>query len=159
MAPIYQPPTPYSLNVYPGAYGGPFAGFQVNDFTLTSAQILALLGTPVTLIPAPGANLMIIPQLSIIRVLGITAAYTDVGGAVQLNVGSMVNALTANTVFTGPTAGQVSQLVVQYAGLSTAANPSTNINAAMTINKITNNFAAGSGTAHITTYYTIEPAS
>jgi hypothetical protein len=161
MAPIFQPPVPLALNVTTGtnALGGPFGGLQCTDVNLTSAQLLALITTPVTLVVAPGAGLMLIPHVAIIRVLGVTAAYTDVGGAVSLNCGSMSVALAANTVFTGPTAGQVSQQILTFAATSTAANPSTNINAPLTMSKITNNFAAGSGTAHITVYYTTEPAS
>jgi hypothetical protein len=48
---------------------------------------------------------------------------------------------------------------VQFAGTSTVAAPRANINAPLTISKITNNFVAGSGTAHITVCYTVEPAS
>ena len=102
---------------------------------------------------------MLIPHTIIIRVLGVTAAYTDAGGAVSFAVGSMSSALAANTIFTGPTAGQVSQQIATFAATSTAANPSTNINAPLTIGKATNNFAAGSGTAHITVYYTTEPSA
>lgn len=161
MAPIYQPPVPFSPNVNTSPYppGGPFAGFQCKDVSLTSAQILALDGTAVPLIAAPGAGLMLVPSLIIIRVAGLTAAYTDAGGAVQFAIGSMVFALAANTVFTGPTDGEQSQQIVAYAGISTHANPSTNVNAALNIQKITNNFAAGSGTAHITIYYTTEKAA
>jgi hypothetical protein len=126
------------------------------DINLTSAQILALLSTPVTLVAAPGAGLMIVPLSVLIRVSGVTAAYTDVGGAVSFSVGTMSTALAANTVFTGPTNGQRSQQVVDFAGTSTAAAPPTNENAALTISKVTNNFAAGSGTAHITVFYTVE---
>lgn len=160
MAPIYQPPVPFSQNVsnFPAPVGGPFAGFQVDETSLTSAQILALNGTPITLVAAPGAGLMIIPIVFVIRVVGVTAAYTDGGGgAVTFSVGSMTATLSANTVFTGPTDGQESQQVFLFTGLSTAANPSTNVNAALTISKATGNFAAGSGTSHITAYYTIEP--
>lgn len=129
------------------------------DINLTSAQILALQTTAVTLVAAPGAGLMIVPESIIIRVAGITAAYTDAGGAVSFSVGSMTQALAANTIFTGPTNGQVSQQVISFAGTSTAAAPSTNINAALTIGKATNNFAAGSGTAHITVFYSVESAA
>jgi hypothetical protein len=135
------------------------SAFQMDyrtDITLTSAQLLALLGTPVTLVPAPGAGLMICPETIFIRMSGLTAAYTDAGGAVSFNVGTMTTALAATTVFTGPTNGQRSQQIVDFAGTSTAAAPPTNENAAMTISKATNNFAAGSGTCHITVFYTIE---
>lgn len=126
------------------------------DINLTSAQILALQTGAITLVAAPGAGLMIVPLSILIRVQGVTAAYTDAGGAVSFAVGTMSQALAANTVFTGPTNGQRSQQTIFFAGTSTAANPPTNENAALTIAKATNNFAAGSGTAHITVYYTVE---
>jgi len=135
------------------------AAFQMDyrtDINLTSAQILLLQTTPVTIVPAPGAGLMIIPESIVIRTQGITAAYTDAGGAVSFSVGTMSTALAANTVFTGPTAGQRSQQILAFAGTSTAANPPTNENAALTIQKATNQFAAGSGTVHITVFYSIE---
>src|SRR5271156_116028 len=80
------------------------SSFQMDyrtDLFLTSAQLLALLGTPITIVPAPGAGLMLIPETIIIRVSGVTAAYTDAGGAVSFSVGTMTSALAANTVFTG----------------------------------------------------------
>jgi hypothetical protein len=134
------------------------SGFQMDyrlDVTLTSAQILALQTGAIQLIAAPGAGLMICPETIIIRLIGGTQ-YTDAGGAVSFNVGTMTSALAANTVFTGPTAGQRSQQVVAFGGTSTAAAPPTNENAPMTISKATNNFAAGTGTCHITIFYTIE---
>jgi hypothetical protein len=99
---------------------------------------------------------MIVPEAFIIKVQGVTAAYTDAGGAVSFSVGTMTTALAANTVFTGPTNGQRSQQIISFAGTSTAANPPTNENAALTISKATNNFAAGSGTATITVFYSVE---
>jgi hypothetical protein len=129
------------------------------DLYLTSAQILALQTGAIQLLPAPGVGLMICPETIVIRVFGLTAAYTDAGGAVSFNIGTMTAALAANTVFTGPTNGQRSQQIFAFNGTSTAAAPPTNENAAMTISKATNNFAAGSGTAHITVFYTIEVAN
>jgi hypothetical protein len=125
------------------------------DLVLTSAQILALQTTSVTLIPAPGLGLFICPETIIMRMSGGTQ-YTDAGGAVSFTIGSMSVALAANTIFTGPTAGQRSQQIVAFTATSTAANPPTNENAAMTIGKITNNFAAGTGTMRITVFYTVE---
>lgn len=135
------------------------SAFQMDyrsDITLTSAQLLALLGTAVTIVPAPGAGLMICPETIILRMIGGTQ-YTDAGGAVSFSVGTMSTALAANTIVTGPTAaGQRSQQIVDFTGTSTAGGPPTNENAALTIQKATNNFAAGTGTLHITVFYTIE---
>lgn len=41
--------------------------------TVTSAQVLALNATPITIIPAPGANLAIVPNIVVIRHAGGTA--------------------------------------------------------------------------------------
>lgn len=135
------------------------SAFQMDyrsDFTLTSAQILALFTTAVTLVPAPGPGLMICPETIIMRMIGGTA-YTDGGGgAVSFAVGTMTTALAANTIFTASTAGQRSQQILAFAGTSTAAAPPTNENAALTITKATGNFAAGTGTMHITVFYTVE---
>lgn len=126
------------------------------DIFLTSAQLLTLLGTPVTLVPAPGPGLMLCPDTIVIRTIGLTAAYTDAGGAVSFNIGSLTAALSANTIITGPTNGQRSQQIFGFGGTSTAAAAPTNENAPLTISKATNNFAAGSGTCHITVFYTVE---
>src|SRR5436190_16679514 len=99
------------------------SSFQMDyrtDITLTSAQLLALLGTAVTLIPAPGAGLMICPETIILRMVGGTQ-YTDAGGAVSFSVGTMSTALAANTIVTGPNAaGQRSQQILAFTGTSTA---------------------------------------
>jgi len=129
---------------------------------LTSAQILALLGTPVTLVPAPGVGFQIVPLLVIVRFIGGTVAYTNAGGAVNVKVGAtMLQALTEQfitTVAPNRTVG-----VIGFAGAaelqSSAANPPDSDNAPLTINKITNNYAAGNGTARVTVYYTVEPTT
>ena len=145
----------FTKDVIPGLQ----SGFQMDyrtDITLTSAQLLALLGTAVTLVPAPGPGLMLCPETIILRMIGGTQ-YTDVGGAVSFQVGTMATALAANTIVTGPNAaGQRSQQILAFTGTSTAGGPPTNENAALTISKVTNNFAAGTGTLHITVFYTVE---
>lgn len=158
------PQNPTLLTKAFGALGPDFiqqlqSMFQMDyrtDIVLTSAQILALQTTPVTLIPAPGAGLMLVPETIVLRMLGGTQ-YTDAGGAVSFSVGTMSTALAANTIVTGPNgATQRSQQVLGFTGTSTAAAPPTNENASLTIQKATNNFAAGTGTLHITVFYTVE---
>jgi hypothetical protein len=134
-----------------------------SDVTLTSAQILALLGTSVPLVAAPGVGSFIMPQLVIMRLIAGSAAYTDAGGAVSLGAGTLTVALANNNIFLVTTSPNTRKLVLPWASaaagtgvIDTAANPPTEDNAAFAISKATNNFAAGNGTMHITTYYTIE---
>jgi hypothetical protein len=128
------------------------------DITLTAAQIITLQTGSITLVAAPGAGLMIVPETIIIRQSCVTTALTDGGGgAVSFAVGSMSVALAANTVFTQPTNGQRAQQVLSFAATSTAAAPPTNENAALTIGKATANFTGGgTSTTHITVFYTVE---
>jgi hypothetical protein len=131
-------------------------GFSSVKITLTSAQILALQTTAVTLVAAPGAGYWIMPVFFNINVQGGSAAYTDAGGAVSFNVGSMTAALAANTVFTqGGSANFRGHQIFPFSGTATAAATPTNENAALTISKATNNFAAGNGTASIVIYYNV----
>jgi hypothetical protein len=99
------------------------------------------------------------------RLLAGSAAYTDAGGAVSLSVGSITVALASNAIFLVTTSPNRRTQILDFAaaaagtGLTgTAGNPPTEDNAAFTISKATNNFAAGNGTMHITIYYTIEPS-
>lgn len=164
--PFTQPVNPATWNTLVGGQGGPsFAmgpqgcvGMQCSDFVLSSAQILALQTTPVTLIPAPGvAGWMIIPQEFILRLIGGGAAYTDVGGAVSFVIGSATQALANNNIFLVTVSpNRAIQRIVGFAATDTAGNPPTDDNAPLNISKATNQFAAGTGTMKITTYYNID---
>jgi hypothetical protein len=171
--PFVLPANPATWNTLVGGQGGPSfatgpqpcAGFQVADVTLSSAQILALQTTPVTLIPAPGVTgwFLNIDKI-IMRLLAGSAAYTDVGGAVSFLVGANLTvALASNAIFLVTTSPNRRQQIIDFAAAaagtgvtSTAGNPPTEDNAALTISKATNQFAAGNGTMHITVYYTVE---
>jgi hypothetical protein len=134
-----------------------------SDVTLTSTNLLNLLTIPISLVAAPGVGFWICPYLVIMRLIAGSVAYTDAGGAVSLGAGTLTTALTANTIFLVTVSPNTRKLVLfPYAAavgagvLDTAANPPTEDNAAFAISKATNNFAAGNGTMHITTYYSIE---
>jgi hypothetical protein len=178
--PLGAPPNvggnvPITGNTFAGGAAGPavtpaFAGglqgafgLQYTDVTLTSAQILALLTVPVNLVPAPGVGFWICPWFIIMRYIGGSVAYTDAGGAVSIGAGTLTTALTANTIFLTTVSPNSRKLVlfpfaaaVGAGVLDTAANPPTEDNAALAISKVTNNFAAGNGTMHISCAYTIE---
>jgi hypothetical protein len=128
---------------------------------LTAAQILLLLGTPVVLVAAPGVGFQIVPFCIIVHFFGGSIAFTNAGGAVNVKVGAtMLQALTEQfitTVAPNRTMGVIAFAPTELQ--SSAANPPDTDNAALTINKITNNYAAGNGTARVTAFYTIEPTT
>ena len=124
---------------------------------LTSPNILALDGTPITLVAAQGSGFTIIPLHILITFTGGSAAYTDAGGAVSFAVGSLSQALASNAIFLTTTSPNVNVEVLNFAATATAGNPPSCDNAPLTISKITNNFAAGNGTASITVFYIVQP--
>lgn len=127
---------------------------------LSSAQILALLGTPVTLVPAPGVGFTVVPIMIVIKFFGGSAAYTDAGGAVTFSNGSMSATLASNAIFLVTTSPNRRIQTFPWPGATdTAGNPPSDDNAAFQISKITNNFAAGNGTATILTWYYVVPTT
>jgi hypothetical protein len=123
---------------------------------LSSANILALLGTPVTLVPAPGVGFAIIPINIIIKFFAGSVAYTDAGGAVSFAAGTASGPLLSNAIFLVTTSpNKRIQSFVWPGATDTAGNPPTDDNAALVISKATNNFAAGNGTATIIVNYLI----
>src|SRR5262249_46221043 len=67
--------------------------------TLSSANILALMGTPITLVSAPGSGFVIVPLMVVIEFFGGGVAYTDAGGAVSISAGSASSPLASNAIF------------------------------------------------------------
>lgn len=133
----------------------PGVPLQKTVTVLTSAQLKALMGTPISLVAAQGANTLIIPIAILIEVLGGTVAYTDVGGEVEFVIGSAVLQISTNAVFTTPMSNKQNQFVGGFSATDTAGTPPTDVNAPLQITKITNDFAAGNGTAQITVIYAV----
>jgi len=144
-----------SVGVTPGPT--PSLGMNYAKINLTSAQILALLTTPIQVVNSPGAGFYINPIAAIINFAGGSVAYTNAGGAVTFTVGSRTAQTVAEGMITTVTPNRTHQFTPFAAGLDTAANPPTDENAGLFITKATNNYAAGTGTASVAIYYTIEP--
>ena len=122
--------------------------------SLSSAQILALQTTPVTLVAAQGVGFSIIPTMIIIKFSGGGIAYTDAGGAVSFSNGSMSASLASNAIFLVTTSPNRRIQSFPWPGATdTAGNPPSDDNAALTISKATNQFAAGNGTATVLVWY------
>jgi hypothetical protein len=137
------------------------ADLPFTSTVLTSVNILALFGTPIILVPAPGVGFTIVPTAIIIKLFGGAAAYLDGGGgAVSFNVGSASQALLSNGIFLVTTSpNRAIQRIAGFAATDTAGNPPTDDNAALTISKATGNFTAGNGTATIIVFYLVVPTT
>lgn len=134
--------------------------FPFTSTSLSSANILALQTTPITLVPAPGVGFTIIPILIVIKLFGGGAAYTDAGGAVSFANGSMSASLASNAIFLVTTSPNRRIQAFPWPGATdTAGNPPSDDNAALTIQKATNNFAAGTGTATILVWFYTVPTT
>jgi hypothetical protein len=142
-----------------------FRGLVAQDLpfvsiSLSSAQILALQTTPVTLVAAPGVGFSIVPILIVIKFFGGAAAYTDAGGAVSFACGSMSASLASNAIFlVTQTPNRRIQTFPWPGATDTAGNPPSDDNAALTISKATNNFAAGNGTATVLVWFYTVPTT
>lgn len=133
---------------------------QTSSTTLSAANLLALLGTPISLVPAPGVGFTLHVLSIVIVFFGGAAAYTDAGGAVSFAIGSASQALASNGIFlVTTTPNKAIQRVGALLATDTAGNPPTDDNAALTIQKATNNFAAGNGTAKVIVHYLVLPTT
>jgi hypothetical protein len=133
--------------------------FIVNDqntkkVIVTAAQIAAMFAAPVTLLPAPGNNkVLLIDSIAVQTVPDPALSYTG-GGAV-------------NFVYHGtsiiPHAGSIAAAVIQSAVASvnqlpdTAAAIQPPVNTGLDITNATGAFATGDGTLIVTVWYSIHP--
>ena len=126
-------------------------GFQT-QVSLSSAQILALHATPVTLVPAAGAGTVIIVDRVILKMVRTSTQY-DSGGAVELRYtnasGAKVTADISASLVTG-TAGTAYSSV---AGVTTELTPVAN--SPIVIDNATAAFTTGTGTGVATVQFRI----
>lgn len=175
MAPPYQtPPNPVLASSFVAGQPGPaFAtgpqgsiGLQCIESLISSAQLLAIFATPIALIAAPGVGFFIYPHKIVMRFIGGGVAYTDAGGgAISFGVGGLSVALASNAIILVTVSPNRRQQVLDWAAAAvgvgvtgTAANPPTEDNAPLNMSKATGSPLAGTGTMHLTTYYTVEPS-
>lgn len=124
--------------------------------TLTSAQVLAIFTTPVTIVPAPGAGLAIVPVFVAYNYTFGGTAYTDGGGNLQLQIGTIPAFGAFATV--GFWDQAVSKITVQTTQRS-VQNVSAWANKAMQVSQNTANPTGGNGTVTVTVAYMVVPVS
>jgi hypothetical protein len=133
--------------------------FIVNDLntkkvTVTAAQIAAMFGAPVTVLPAPGAN-------KVLLIFGIVVQ-TVPDAALSYTAGGALNFVYHGTSVI-PHAGSIAAAVILSATASmnqlpdTAASIQPPVNTGLDITNATQAFATGDGTLILTIWYSIHP--
>ena len=126
--------------------------FICSSFTLTAAQIIGMFTTPLTIIPAPGANRYItVSQVSFQFKPG-TTNFTG-GGALNLQYHGGAQTHAGTILASVVTSGSASTTLL---GPAVPTNGTTvTVNAGIDITNATGAFATGNGTAVVTIQYTI----
>jgi len=106
------------------------------DFEISSAQLLDLFTTPVTVVPAAGANTLIVP-IECWAFLDYESATYAAGGAVHLAIGSVSTGSIASTAVTS-----ASDLVSKFV-LTTAVASGSLLNQDLKVYAATANFTTG----------------
>lgn len=138
-----------------GTAGSPFVSHILsNTVTLTSAQILALNATPVTIVPAPAAGMIIVPIGIYVQYNFNTIAYTGgdrlfffYAGAGNTGVAPELDGLVTAPASSSHGFSAGASVGVGHLGDDTAS--------AILVQGIA--YAAGNGTLKIVTYYQIVP--
>lgn len=112
------------------------ADLQYEDLEISSAQLLDLFNTPITIIPAQGANTVIVP-IEVWAFLDYDAATYAAGGTVQLTLNSVVVGTLASTAVTS-----AADLYTKF-DLSTAVSNGSIANKSLNITNATAVFTTG----------------
>lgn len=125
--------------------------FEVQK-ALSAADIIAMRTTPVALVPAPGANNLIIVEDIVFKMVRTATAFTG-GGAVEFRytdgAGAKVTADVSAILVTGAAGTAYSNV----AGVTTELTPVAN--AAIVITNATAAFATGTGTGVVSVKYRV----
>lgn len=128
--------------------------------TLTSAQVLASFTTAVTIVPAPGAGLALVPISLILNYQFKTTAYTDNGGKLNLYWGNPAGQSTVMGVTTsGFWASSVSRFDPIVSLTLGSQNASAVANLPLSVKQDTANPTLGDGLVAVTVAYMVVPVS
>jgi hypothetical protein len=130
---------------------GQLGAFLVASISLTPAQILNLFTTPVTIIPAPGPGLSIVPLFVVQQYDFGGIAYGNLGNILQLAIGSILT--TLQQIASPATSNQYS---VKTSGNFSNMNAQT-VNQPAVLQYTVSNYTLGNGSLTITVYYLIVP--
>jgi hypothetical protein len=131
--------------------------FLTASVTLSSAEILALLETPVTIIPAQGAGKSIISNLAVLQYKFGTTPYTVPDGA-TLALGTDIASDSPSDFITDPTltfGTSANQVATLTGGGVVPQASSANTPFVVGLLDVDTDMTLGNGTAIITVWYTV----
>lgn len=134
--------------------------------TLTSAQVLGMFATPVTLIPAPGAGLMNVVIFFQANLIFNTTAYAG-GGNFYLQYGTTSNSnfrateVNASAAFIRRVASATYSIQgnISDTGGATGLLSTNSVNQAISITNLTGAFTTGNSTVRLQVWYTVVPST
>lgn len=131
------------------------AGVRPATVTLSSADILALHTTPITLVAAPGAGKVLHVHRAVVFWTYATTLYTFADNVIARYDGPNSTVLDASLDAQMANAGDLTGF---YGGLSAGGvfDPATITNAAVQLYAIDGNPADGDGTLTVTCWYSVE---
>lgn len=145
--PVWPTSVPYPPEVFRDALNALDNKTLMQDIiSLTSVQILALSATPVELVPAPGANKILILDEITIEMTRTATAYAN-GGVVEARYTGLAGALVAASFPASLITGAAGVAYARNQGLATILTPVANAN--LTLSNATAPFITGTGTARV----------
>lgn len=123
--------------------------------SLTSAQILALNATPVSLVAAPGTGKAIIVRGITLKMVTTATAYAN-GGALEFRYTNASGAKVSADIAAAVVTAGAGTSYTSVAGVTTSLTPV--VNSAIVIDNATAPFITGTGTAVVTVSYDVVTA-
>jgi len=134
--------------------GAPKVAQYVAQVQLTAAQIIAMYTTPVSILPAPPAGTAILVEQIAVE-LDLTAKAFSGGGVVHFYYHGQTAEIMAQTIAAATVQGGAGQSVYVLEPVQTAGGSVVTPAVGIDITNASGVFAAGTGTAKITVWYSI----
>lgn len=126
--------------------------------TITTAQMLALNGSPIQIVPAPGAGLLIVPTMMIATLVFNAAAYSTNAAGASLKYGTAgagtSTGFTLSQAFLQSASGTNTQIVNQSSA-ATYLPASTDLNVPLTLIAATSDPTTGDSAMNVRVYYRV----
>jgi hypothetical protein len=134
-------------------------GLAYVDVTVSTAQLLALFTTPVSIIPAPGAGLAVLPIQAVFYLPYVSAAYAGIAVGEDLVFkytdasGAQIGGIMEPTGFLDQTSNQVRFWNNEMVSVTPVAN------AAVVLHLLVGNIITGNSPLKLRVYYKVLPTS